>query len=212
MIEASVAEVLPGLWRFEGVHPDWTEEEWGEEGWDPVVASWAASTARGVLLIDPLAFDWTDLDRVVEQHGSCAGIVRTIHWHQRSAAEAADRYGAAIWAGRSPTDGELQPSDHRLEDGDELWDRIQAFTTERADEIALWLPTHAALLFGDAMLRGQSGQLRVCPESWEQPAGGPDRLRAVLRGLTRLPVEHVLVSHGPLALGRGRESLQAALG
>ncbi len=77
-------------------------------------------------------------------------------------------------------------------------------SVERVDEIALWLPAQAALLFGDAMLRRATGQLRLCPNSWTQPNGGPARLRAVLGGLTRFPVEHVLVSHGPLVLGGGR--------
>ena len=82
---------------------------------------------------------------------------------------------------------------------------------ERADEIALWVPSLSALLFGDAMLRRDTGELRVCPDSWTQPDGGPARLRAVLGELTRLPVKHVLVAHGPLVLRDGLESLQAAV-
>ena len=69
----------------------------------------------------------------------------------------------------------------------------------------------AALVFGDAMLRTSAGQLRVCPESWTQPAGGPARLRRLLAGLTKnLPLQHVLVSHGPLVLDDGFVSLSAA--
>jgi hypothetical protein len=87
-----------------------------------------------------------------------------------------------------------------------------AFEMERADELALWLPVQAALLFGDAMLRSAAGELRTCPDSWLQPDGGPARLRALLGGLAELPVEHVLVSHGPLVLGNGLMSLRAAIG
>jgi hypothetical protein len=70
---------------------------------------------------------------------------------------------------------------------------------------------HSALVFGDAMLRRATGELRVCPDSWSQPTASPARLRAVLGALTRLEVEHVLVSHGPVVLGEGLASLAAAV-
>ncbi|MGO9961796.1 MAG: hypothetical protein ACLP50_38450 [Solirubrobacteraceae bacterium] len=204
-------ETLQGLWQFEAAHPEWTEAEGGDEGWDQIVAWWAVNTSRGLLLVDPLVTDWDQLDRLVGERGGCAGIVRTIHWHQRSIAEAADRYRAAVWAGRPPSAEQLQPLDHALDDGDELWDGIEALSMERADEIALWLPSQAALLFGDAMLRRDAGRLRICPDSWTQPPEGPERLRAVLGALARFQLRHVLVSHGPLALGSGLESLRAAV-
>lgn len=206
-----LGEVLDGLWRFEAAHPDWTEEEGGEDGWEQIVAWWAVRTPRGLVLIDPLVVDWRDLDRMVSAHGGCAGIVRTVHWHQRSIAEAAKRYGAPV-AARTPPDGvELQPPDHVVQDSEALWDGLQALVMERADELALWLPSHEALLFGDAMLRRDTGELRVCPDSWTQAGGGPPRLRELLGSLVRFPVEHVLVAHGPLVLGGGLEALKTAL-
>jgi hypothetical protein len=113
MSESAVGEIVEGLWRFEALLPEWTEEESGEDGWEQNVAWW-----------------------VIETPG--------------------------------------------------------------------------ALVFGDVMLRTSAGQLRVCPESWTQPAGGPARLRRLLAGLTNLPVAHVLVSHGPLVLDDGIVSLRAA--
>jgi hypothetical protein len=205
-------EVLPGLWQFEAPHPEWTEEEGGEDGWEQVVAWWALRTRGGLVLIDPLVEDWDELDRLVGEHGGCAGIVRTIHFHQRSIAEAATRYGAEVSAGIAPDRVRLQPSDRVFGETEHTWPELEAFGMERFDEIALWLPEQSALLFGDAMLRREDGMLRVCPESWTQPPGGHERLRELLRGLTRLPVEHVLVSHGPLVLGDGNASLSAALG
>ncbi len=205
-------EILPGLWSFSAEHPEWTEQEGGEDGWDRLVSWWAAATSRGLLLIDPLVTDWDALDRLVAAHGGCAGVVRTIHWHQRDVTAAATRYGAAVWA-RALADLEPRPPlDHALEDRAALWDGIQAFSTERDDEIALWLPRQATLLFGDAMLRRSDGQLRVCPESWTQPPGGAGHLRARLAELGQLAVEHVLVSHGPTITGDGRQSLHAATG
>jgi glyoxylase-like metal-dependent hydrolase (beta-lactamase superfamily II) len=208
----AVGEVLSGLWRFEAEHPEWTEEEGGEDGWERSVAWWALASPNGLLLIDPLVVAWPELDTLVEKHGGCAGVVRTVHWHQRSAAEAAARYEVAVWAKPAPGgDREWPPFDRALSQGDEALDGLQAFDLERADELALWLPRQAALLFGDAMLRRPSGELRVCPDSWLQPEGGREQLRALLAELAKLPVEHVLVSHGPPVLGDGAAALRAAV-
>lgn len=51
---------------------------------------------------------------------------------------------------------------------------------------------------GDSRRRAHS-----LPGIMEQPEGGPARLRALLSALTVLPIEHVLVSHGPLVMGGG---------
>ncbi|HTX32613.1 MAG TPA: hypothetical protein VMD09_14620 [Solirubrobacteraceae bacterium] len=205
-------QALPGLWRFEANHPDWTEEEGGEEGWDPVVAWWALKQRAGLVLIDPLVADWSELDRLAAEAGGVAGVVRTIHWHQRSCDEVAHRYGCPVWAKPPPKGVPERPFDRAIHDGDELFDGLRATTVERADEIALWLPGQRALLFGDAMLRRADGRLRVCPDSWLQPDAGPGRLRQILKRLAELPAEHVLVAHGPLVLGDGADGLTQALG
>lgn len=204
-------QILPGLWRFEALHPEWTAEEGGEEGWEQLVAWWALRSADGLVLIDPLVEDWAGLDRLVAENGGCAGVVRTLHWHQRSITEVTRRYGVEVWAKPDPDGDPDPPFDHPVGDGDELFDGVRVIGVERDDEFALWLPTQRALLFGDAMLRRPSGELRVCPPSWLQPEGGPARLREILRGLTALPVEHVLVAHGPLVLGDGAAALSGAL-
>ena len=209
-MDAAVGEILPGLWRFEAPHPEWTPEDGGEEGWEQSVAWWAVAAAPGLVLVDPLVVDWTALDRLVNEHGSCAGIIRTCHWHQRSVAEAAVRYGAEVWAKPAPSGTASDRFDHAMNDGELVFDTVRVLDVERADEIALWLPAQAALAFGDAMLRTSAGDLRRCPASWLQPDGGPARLQAVLSGLDRFPVAHVLVSHGPLVLGGGPESQVAA--
>jgi hypothetical protein len=203
-------EVLPGLWRFEAMHPDWTEDEGGDEGWEQSVAWWAVASPEGLILVDPLVFDWAELDRLVAAEGSCAGIVRTCHWHQRSIVEAAARYGAEVWAKPPPAGQPRYPFD-RSAIGDEMPGGLLAFDVERDDELALWFPARSALLFGDVLLRSPNGEPRRCPDSWVQPAGGPARLRVVLRGLAELPVEHALVSHGPLVLGDGAAALEAAI-
>jgi glyoxylase-like metal-dependent hydrolase (beta-lactamase superfamily II) len=204
----ATGQIVEGLWRFEALHPEWTEDEGGEDGWDPQVSWWAVATDEGLLLVDPLVEDWDALDQLIDSVGGCRGIVRTCHWHQRSIGEAAERYGAEVWARLAGS--ESPPLDHEVADGDELFVALRVIDVERADEIALWLPKQRALLFGDAMIRTATGLLRVCPDSWTQPKGGAARLRSLLGALTTLPVEHVLVAHGPLVLGDGLSSLRSA--
>ena len=205
-----VAEILPGLWRFEGVHPEWTADEAGEDGWEQHVASWVIARPDGFVLVDPLVESWEALDRLLAGRGGCAGIVRTCHWHERCVAEASRRYGVGVWAKIHPDGRQPFAVDHEIGDQAELFGGLRVLDVERADEIALWLPEQSALIFGDAMIRRNTGELRVCPESWTQPAGGPERLRALLHRLTELTPEHVLVSHGPLVLGDGTAALTSA--
>lgn len=210
MAESGTGQIIDGLWRFEALLPEWTEHEGGEDGWDQTVAWWAVATQRGLVLIDPLVHDWDAVDRLVAVGGGCTGVVRTCHWHQRSIVDVASRYDVDVWARPDPNGRVPYALDHEVGDGDELFGRLRAIDVERADEIALWLPRQGALVFGDAMIRGRAGELEVCPESWTQPEGGPARLRSLLGALSDLPVQHVLVSHGPLVMGDGLASLRSA--
>jgi glyoxylase-like metal-dependent hydrolase (beta-lactamase superfamily II) len=208
---SQTGEILPGLWRFEALHPEWTEDEGGEDGWEQLVCWWALRCVDGLVLIDPLVDDWAMVDQLIEVNGGCVGVIRTIHWHQRSITELAARYRAQVCAKPDP-DGEPDPPfDHAVEDGDQILGAVRVADVERDDEIALWLPEQKALVFGDAMIRRPAGELCMCPESWQQPPGGRARLRTLLERLTELPVEHVLVSHGPLVLGDGSRALSSAL-
>lgn len=204
---AKTGEVLDRLWRFEAVHPEWIEGD----GWDPEVAWWALATAAGLVLIDPLVEDWQALDRLVEQAGGCAAIVRTCLWHERSIPQAHERYGADVWARTQAGHASPRHFDRIAEPGQPLPGGIEAIDVIRDDEIGLWLPEHEALLFGDVMLRDRDGTLTMCPESWVARAGGRARLRTVLSPLLERAPRHVLVSHGPLVLDDGPRSLARAL-
>jgi hypothetical protein len=210
MRQGSTGQILDGLWRFEALHPEWTEDEGGGDGWEQSVAWWAVAAPGGIVLVDPLVDEWDGVDRLMAVEGGCAGVVRTCVWHQRSIGDVARRYEVEVWARPHPDDRVRHAFDHAVSDHEELFDVLRVIDVERADEIALWLPRQRALLFGDAMIRTESGELRVCPESWTQPTGGPARLRRLLGALADLPVEHVLVSHGPLLLGSGLASLRHA--
>lgn len=210
MAESATGQIIEGLWRFEALLPDWTEPQGDEEGWEQSVAWWAVAAAGGLVLIDPLVGNWDAVDRLVASVGGCTGVVRTCHWHQRSIVDVVSRYDADVWARPYPDGRGRYAVDHAVSDRDEVLDGWLVIDVERDDEIALWLPRQRALVFGDAMIRTRAGELRACPESWTQPEGGPARLRFLLSALSSLPVEHVLVSHGPLVLGDGLESLRSA--
>ncbi len=210
MEASATGQIIEGLWRFEALHPEWTEHEGGEDGWDQNVSWWAVAAAGGIVLIDPLVDDWDALDRLMAERGACTGVVRTCHWHQRSIVDAVRRYDVDVWARRHPDGHVNYELDRAVSDGEELFGGVRVIDVERADEIGLWLPRQRALVFGDAMIRTRVGELRVCPESWTQPEGGSARLRSLLGALAGLPIEHVFVSHGPLVLGDGLASLRSA--
>jgi glyoxylase-like metal-dependent hydrolase (beta-lactamase superfamily II) len=190
-----VQEVAPGLWRWTGLHPEWTPASAGPEGWDQEVGCVYYEGPDAVVLVDPLAPPedeerfWAALDRDVQRAGKPVRILLTISWHDRSAEAIAKRYGAA-------TDGPLPAG-------------VEAHAVPSGEETAYWLPAHGALVFGDAVLGADGGSVRLCPESWLE--GTPAELKAELRPLLDLPVERLLVSHGEPLLEGGHAALARAL-
>ena len=74
----------------------------------------------------------------------------------------------------------------------------------RRDEMPVWLPSHAALAFGDAIIE-TGGELRV----WDDPLDSPRRERwyrerflPTLEALLVHDVQRVLVTHGEPVLTR----------
>jgi glyoxylase-like metal-dependent hydrolase (beta-lactamase superfamily II) len=189
-----VQEVATGLWRWTGLHPDWTPSDGGPEGWEQEVGCVYYESPEAVVLVDPLVPPedeerfWRALDRDVERAARPVRILLTVSWHGRGADAVAARYGAT-------TDGPL-PSG------------VEGFALPAGEETAYWLPGHRALVFGDAVL-GAEESVRLCPESWLD--GTLEELREELRPLLDLPVERLLVSHGEPVLQGGRAALAHAL-
>ncbi len=186
-----VTEIAPGLWRWTGLHQEWTPAEGGPDGWEQEVGCVYYEAPEAVVLIDPLVPPedrdrfHAALDRDVARVGRPARILLTTESHRRSAGELANRHGATI--GEPPESVETAAA---------AW-----------DEQVFWIPEHRALVFGDVVL-GHEGGLRV-PRAWIG-----DRFDAVveeLRPLLDLPVERVLVGHGEPVLESGHEALAAAL-
>lgn len=194
-----VDAIATSLWRWTTRHPEWTPEE----DWPADVGCVYLETADAVVLFDPLIPAdapererfLTALDRDVERHPHPVVLLRTVHWHQRSIDELADRYGATLWT----------PDAGRLPAG------IEAIDAERADETLFFLRDHGALVAGDVLLGDGAGGVRVCPDSWLPKDVSPREFRERLRPLLELPLERILVSHGEPVLTDGRDALARAL-
>lgn len=185
-----VSELAPGLWRWTAAHPEWTEgADWPRE-----VGCVYYEAPEAVVLFDPLVPPEREgflaaLDRDVERLGRPVSILLTVPWHERSAAELTERFGARRGA---PPAGVVE------------------LPLGVAGETVFWLPEHLALVAGDALLGDGDGGIALCPDSW---LDGDDAalLRVALKPLLDLPIERVLVSHGAPVLEDGKAALVRAL-
>jgi glyoxylase-like metal-dependent hydrolase (beta-lactamase superfamily II) len=203
-------ELAPGLWRWTARHPEWHPGEFGRE-----VACYALRTDGGTLLVDPLVPE--PLAEAID--GIVAGrvaILITIPYHARSAEPLATRYGAVVHGHPAVAKRFARPAAvWPAAPGDELPGGARAFSIGRPRryEQPLWLPSHRALAFGDAVVE-HDGALRV----WAQGPRGEhhrrflrERFAPTLHPLLELEPERVLVTHGRPVLSRGGPALAAAL-
>jgi glyoxylase-like metal-dependent hydrolase (beta-lactamase superfamily II) len=213
-----VQELTPELWRWSTRHPDWTEEEGGDDGWDPDVWSVYLEAPDAVVLIDPLVPQepeererfLRELDADVERVGLPVRVLITVYWHERSSRELADRYGGEIWAYREALPHLDARVERPFELGDPLPGGLHAFPAHRRAEMLYWLPREHALVVGDVFLGGED-RVRVCPDSWLPAGTSPADFRASLRPLLELPVALLLPAHGAPVLEGARAALARAL-
>jgi glyoxylase-like metal-dependent hydrolase (beta-lactamase superfamily II) len=209
-----VRELAPGLWRWTALHPDWTPEE----DWEQEVGCVYLEAPSTVVLIDPLVPGepqaretfLAHLDADVERNGKPVAILLTIFWHERSAAELSERYGATVWAHEGAARRIETPVSNPFLPGDVLPGGVIGIDGRRAFETIYWLPEQHTLVPGDSLLGDGEGGLQVAPEAW---LSGTTRaeLRLALRGLLDLPVERVLVTHGEPVLEDAAAALARAL-
>jgi glyoxylase-like metal-dependent hydrolase (beta-lactamase superfamily II) len=191
-----VQQLGPGLWRWTGLHPDWTPDQGGPNGWEQEVGCAYYEAPDAVVLVDPLVPPgdedrfWHALDRDIERAGKPVRILVTVHWHARSADAIAERYGGEV--------------------GGPLPRGVEGHPAVCFDETILWIAEHGSLVFGDVVLGAPDGRVRLCAESWLE-GGTHAQLKTALRPLLDLPVERLLVSHGEPVLEAGRDALARIL-
>jgi hypothetical protein len=85
--------------------------------------------------------------------------------------------------------------------------RFHAIGKPRRHEMPIWLPSHKALVFGDAMVE-DGGKLHI----WDdRPDFVREKLAPTLVPLVDLGAERILVTHGQPILADGAAELRRAL-
>jgi hypothetical protein len=207
-----VRRLADGLYRWTARHPEWHPGEFGAE-----VACYAAAVDGGTLLIDPLVLGDDDAERLDGVVAGRVSILVTIPYHVRSSEQLAARYRGRIHGHPSVTSRlgstsrfTAMAAGGRLPGGA----TAHEIGSPRRQETPVFLPSHGALVFGDAVVEA-AGRLHVWVEPPVDTAARRrwyrDRLVPSLRPLLELSPRRVLVTHGEPVLRGGRAALEQAL-
>jgi len=187
-------------------HPAWKPNpEWPE---DVGFVTWKSADAY--VFIDPLVRDdrnpsvWETFDAAVSASRRQVVVLLTAPWHERSARAVSSRYQAPVWIharGRARVGN--------LRELTQLPAGVEAFIPDGVNEgqVAFYIASERALVVADVFLGTDAG-LRVVlsPRTLD-----PEAFAASLDRLRELPIERVLVAHGPSVFSDGRTALHAAL-
>lgn len=207
--------IAPGLWRWARRHGEWHPGEFGAE-----VVAFMAATERETLLIDPLL---GAEDPVWTQIAATDGPLRiliTIPYHARSAESVRERLGAEreVTIHGHPAVAKRLRSSAGFEPfaaGDELPAGVSAHRigNPRRFETPLLIPSHGALVFGDAVVGTELGTRIWSDRRVDEPVARfyAERFAPTLEPLLELGFEHLLLTHGPSVLGEGKAGLREAI-
>lgn len=183
-------EVAPGLHHWTAPHPEWQPDAAPGSAldWPEQVGCVLYEAPDAVVLIDPLVPEdlWPELDALVA--GRPVAVLTTIRWHGRSRDAVLERYSGTEEAPKG----------------------VEALAFPGFGETIYLLPEPRALVPGDRLIGDGAGGVRLCPQSWLD-SGTVEELRAALRPLLVLPVEHILTSHWEPVIGNGHAALARAL-
>jgi hypothetical protein len=207
---------MKGLWRWTARHPEWHPGEFGAE-----VACFAAQAGNTTLLIDPLLpADPSSVLAVIDDAlADRLAILITIPYHVRSAEELWKRYGkdAETTIHGHPAAAkrlEDRSAFHAIEPGVPLPGGATAHTIgkPRRYETPLHLPSHKALVFGDAVAESDGRLVVWSSERIDDKVERfyRERFNPTLEPLLELDFDNVLVTHGQPVLGGGRRALRRA--
>ncbi len=207
-----------GLWRWTARHPEWHPGEFGAE-----VACYAARAGDDItLLIDPLLPpDPASVLAVIDEAlGERLAILITIPYHVRSAEELWNRYRERA---DTTIHGHLacakrlndRSAFHEIDPAVPLPGGVTAHAIgkPRRYETPLHLPSHGALVFGDAV--AESGGRLVVWSSEKVDAKVErfyrERFNPTLEPLLELDFDAVLATHGQPLMSDGKRALRTAL-
>jgi hypothetical protein len=210
-------KVAKDLWRWTARHPEWHPGEFGRE-----VACFALRSGDDTVLIDPLLPPGPEpvLSLVEDNLGDRLSILITVPYHVRSSEELAKRFGkqvkTGIW-GHPACANRMDDTSafHELDPGGELPAGITAHPIgkPRRHETPLHVPSHKALVFGDAVAE-VDGRLVVWATSKvdeKVERFHRERFNPTLEPLLELDFDRVLVTHGQPIAKDGRKALRRAL-
>jgi hypothetical protein len=216
---SAARELAPGLHHWTARHPAWHPGAFGAE-----VGSFALVAGDDLLLLDPLIADGDeDGDRVLAtldalaERAAATHVLITIGYHVRSAASLSARYGARIHGpetlrGRLDDDRAFTPL--APDAAGPAGVTAHAIGRPRRSELPLWLPSHEAIAFGDALVTTPDGELRMWIQDEVTDARRAfyrDRFVPTLEPLRALPATRILTTHGPPVLTGGAAALASAL-
>jgi hypothetical protein len=211
-------EIAKGLWRWTARHPEWHPGAFGTE-----VASFAADGGDGtLLLIDPLlppdpSSVLAVLDDQVEKR---VAILITIPYHVRSSEELSKRYrkdAETTIHGHPACTKRLGDTTafRAIEAGTPLPGGVTAHSIgkPRRFETPLHIPSHDALVFGDAVAETDGRLVMWSADKVDTRVERfyRDRFSPTLEPLLELPFDAVLVTHGRPQMNNGKTALKRAL-
>lgn len=209
--------IAPELWSWARRHPEWHPGDFGAE-----VVAFMAATDRETLLIDPLLTDEDPVWELIAGTGRTGPIrvLITIPYHARSAEPIRDRFGGErevtihghpAVAKRLRSSAGFEP----FRPGDELPAGVSAHPVgnPRRFETPLLIPSHSALVFGDAIVGTDAGPRIWSAEKVDERVRRfyANRFVPALMPLLDLDFDRLLLTHGPSVLAGGRAGLREAI-
>ena len=210
-------EVAPGLWSWSRRHPEWHPGDFGAE-----VVSFLARAADRTLLLDPLldGEDDPSWGLIEREAAETVHVLISIPYHVRSAELIRNRFAPDLQVmihGHPACARRLASPDgfESFAAGDELPAGVTAHRIgkPRRQETPLHLPSHDAILFGDALVGTDDGPRVWSMKRVDERVGRfyAERFAPTLEPLLELRPKRLLMTHGPSFLDDGTELLGEAL-
>jgi hypothetical protein len=217
VIVPSMQQLTEGLWRWTARHPEWHPGEFGAE-----VACFAAQAGDTTLLVDPLLPPEPKavLETIDKTLTNRLAILITIPYHVRSSEEIWRRYkndAETTIHGHRAAGKRLKntPAFREIDLGVPLPGGVTAHSIgkPRRYETPLHLPSHNALVFGDAVAETEGKLVVWATDKVDAKVERfyRERFNPTLEPLLELPFDAVLPTHGQPILSGGKEALRRAL-